>query len=115
METKEFKFHGKGIRFATINDHVMVNASDMASAFDANVYLFFSTSIFQNLFDALSKEKAFADPDSLVTTDDNKNFWIYRAIAYKYAEIFTAEFEVWVYTHVDEYNKARFSDLALMN
>lgn len=95
------------IEFEMINGRLMVNATQMAKAFGKKVENFTRTEPTRDFIDALLNNalKRFLDiseEDEIIISKQKSGTWMHRILALKFAAWLDPDFEVWVYTTIDQ-------------
>ena len=107
METKEFEFNGSVVSFETEKGNVMVNATQMAKIFGKDLYQFTKSDHAKAFVNSCLKP-AFAGllgiekEEDLLISIQKTGTWMHRVLALKFAAWLNSDFEVWVYTTIDE-------------
>lgn len=112
MENRIFKYNGNNITFEMNSDeNVMINATDMAKAFNKDVFGFLrldSTKEYINAYCQtadLRSENEFTPNGKLIKVVNggrNNGTWMERSVALKFAAWLNPFFEVWVYKMIDQ-------------
>lgn len=94
------------IEFEVINGNVMVNATQMASCFNAQVNEFTSNQstkkfISECLKNGNSRFISVEKEDDLIVSRQKSGTWMHRILALKFAAWLDAGFELWVYSTID--------------
>lgn len=104
MKVIEQLYQETEIHFALQNDgHVMVNATEMAKAFGKRTDVFLKTAPTKKFIKALEKElKLPPTGGSLVEKRGRNGIYFERRLALKFAAWLDTDFEVWIFTKMDE-------------
>lgn len=102
----KYEWHHELIEFELVNGNVMVNATQMAKAFDAQVNEFTSnikTIDFINacLNNGNSRFISFKTVEELILSRQKSGTWMHRILALKFAAWLDPVFELWVYSTID--------------
>lgn len=94
------------IEFEVINGNVMVNATQMAKAFDKRIDHFLKSehaNEFINVleFPPFGGNSASLKRDEIIQTKGKSGTWMHRILALKFAAWLDAGFELWVYSTID--------------
>ncbi len=118
METEilKFDYRDKLIEFETKNGSVMVNATQMAKLFDKNLTKFtqsdhaksFVLSCIKLPYGSLFDVKSEAD---LIVSKQKSGTWMHRVLALKFAAWLNSDFEVWVYSTIEDILFAHYKTL----
>lgn len=115
METKEFEFNGSVVTFETERGNIMVNATQMAKVFDAEVAHFMENQGTQKFIEAClntrnSEYLAVKSKEDLVISKQKTGTFMHRILAVKFAAWLNPDFEVWVYSTIDELMFGSYKD-----
>jgi hypothetical protein len=110
MKTKatEFIYQDTKIHFALSTDkNVMVNATEMAKAFDKRIDFFLKTDHAKNFINELlitpyGGNKKVLSMDEILLTNKKAGTYMHRILAIKFAAWLDPKFELWVYATIDE-------------
>ena len=120
MKTEICKFNDSQVSFVLDKEHeMMVNATEMAKAFDADVWNFLRLDGTKKFIQACLKtsEVRFLDvgkngnprflnniekEDDLIISKQKSGTWMHRILALKFAAWLDPVFEVWVYSTIEE-------------
>lgn len=111
MKTESFEFNGKTIDFEINDKNVMVNATQMASAFNKQARDFLKNDSTQELVVAFLQEdnspleKEYTADGRIVKVvhgGRNNGTWIDRRLAIAFSMWLNAKFAVWVCTTIDD-------------
>jgi len=102
-----YQFDNDIIEFEIINGNVMVNATQMAKAYDKKVEPFTRNDGTQEfIFEALKSENSrFLNVNSeedLIISKQKSGTWMHRILALKFAAWLSPRFELWVYSTIDK-------------
>lgn len=117
METKTFTFNETPITFEfSSDDNLMVNATEMAKAFNKNVGHFLeneSTKLFLEvcLNNRNSDYLGIKNKENLIISRQRSGTYMHRVLALKFASWLDPEFELWVYSTIDQILFGEFHDL----
>ena len=116
METKSFQFGESVVNFEIDNKNVMVNATEMAKVFGKQVVAFMRNEDTQNFIQAcLKSEKShflnIEKEEDLYVSRQKSGTWMHRILALKFAAWLNPDFEVWVYSVIDEILFGQYSEL----
>lgn len=116
FKTLEFIYQDIQIHFLVNpnNNNVMVNATEMAKAFDKRIDFFLKTEHVAKFIDAFEYENIDGEfpPNGGNSFEEKRKFLIHtrgqlgtyfhKILAYKFAAWLDPKFEVWVYTQIDK-------------
>ena len=127
METKKFQYGESIVNFEITNKNVMVNATEMAKIFDAKVNHFMENESTKRFIEACLKNRnsgfifeektgksRFFDIEKekdLYVSRQKSGTWMHRILALKFAAWLNPEFEVWVYSTIDEILFGEYAEL----
>ena len=127
MKTKEFKFNESVVNFEIDDKNVMVNATEMAKIFNAEVWNFLrlegtkkfidvclKTSEVRFFEESKSENSRFLNmkkEEDLYVSRQKSGTWMHRVLALKFAAWLNPEFELWVYSTIDEILFGQYSEL----
>lgn len=105
-EPIDYTFDGNPVHFELFGDNIMVNATEMAKIFDAQVVAFLrndGTKAF--IEECLKSENShFLNVNSeedLVVSRQKSGTWMHRILALKFAAWLSPKFELWVWVTID--------------
>lgn len=103
----KYEFQKELIEFEVVNGNVMVNATQMAKLFKKQVNEFTSnenTNAFlkECLKNGNSRYLSLKSNDDLIISKQKSGTWMHRILALKFAAWLSPEFELWVYSTIDE-------------
>jgi len=108
MDVLHFIYNEKSISFdPTVNDNVMVNATEMAKAFGKEMKdfnkldstkKFIETCLISENSSLIGIEKK----EDLLISKQNSGTWMHRILALKFAAWLDVKFELWVWTTIDQ-------------
>ena len=107
METKEFKFNEHVVEFELDNKRVMVNATQMAKIFDKDLFQFTKSDHAKGFIESCQKP-AFAGllgiekEEDLIISRQKSGTFMHRILALKFAAWLNPDFEVWIYSTIDD-------------
>lgn len=106
METKDFKYNGEVVGFEVNDKNVMVNATQMAKVFNAEVARFMENQGTQKFIEACLKTRNSAflkvkSKEDLVISKQKSGTFMHRILALKFAAWLNPDFEIWVYSTID--------------
>lgn len=115
MKTKEFEFNGDAVTFETERGNVMVNATEMGKIFGKQVNEFMSN---QNTIEFIrvalnngnSRYLNIEKEEDLVISKQKIGTYMHRVLALKFAAWLNPEFELWVYSTIDELMFGSYKD-----
>lgn len=104
---QRFIFEDKEIDFEITGSNVMVNATQMAKHFDAQVIAFTRNDDTQKFIsECLKSENSHylnvETEEDLITSVQKSGTWMHRILALKFAAWLNPAFELWVYSVIDE-------------
>lgn len=108
METKICVFDENAISFAFDKDNsMMINATEMAKAFNAEVAHFMGNKDTKLFIDSCLKTRnseflGIKYVDDLYTSRQKSGTWMHRVLALKFAAWLSPDFEVWVYSTIEK-------------
>ena len=117
METIQiFEYEGKQIEFDLSKEIIMVNATEMAKAFDARMNDFFSNDSTKKFIESCLKNGnsrflGIEKESDLYVSKQKSGTWMHRVLALKFAAWLDSDFELWVYLTID---KLMFGDVRSM-
>lgn len=102
-----FEYEGQQIEFDLSNSNIMVNATEMAKAFDAKVNEFMSNEttkkfISECLKSGNSRFISVEKEEDLFISRQKSGTWMHRILALKFAAWLNPKFELWVYATIDD-------------
>lgn len=109
MKSLEFIYQDTQIHFALQNEgNVMVNATEMAKAFNKRVDHFLKAAHTKKFIELLQKDLAEFTPNGgnsdvkIIESRGHVGTFMHEALALKFAAWLDVEFEVWVYKRIQE-------------
>lgn len=116
MNILEFIYNEKTISFDSIGDNnVLVNATEMAKAFDKRIDHFLKADhvneVIEALIESLNEDREFTPNggnsslitrDQIIQTRGQNGTWMHRILALEFAGWLDARFKVWVWKQVDK-------------
>lgn len=109
MKTIEFLYQETQIHFLInpTDDNVMVNATEMAKLFDKRVDVFLKTDHVKAFTKVLLStpnggNKTPLTMDEIIVANKKAGTYMHRLLALKFAAWLSPEFEVWVFSMIDE-------------
>ena len=109
MEARIIKYiyEGQEIEFDLNNPNLMINATEMAKIFNAEVKHFMENKSTLNFITAClntrnSEYLGLRNQDDLYISRQRTGTWMHRVLALKFAAWLDANFEVWVYWTIDQ-------------
>jgi hypothetical protein len=108
MKTKIYVFEENSITFVLDKDSkVMVNATEMAKVFNKQVNEFMSNETTKNFIGSCLKNgnSRFLNierEEDLYVSRQKSGTWMHRVLALKFAAWLNPDFEVWVYSTIDQ-------------
>lgn len=106
MEKKEFKYNGETVGFEVEDKNVMVNATQMAKIFGKSINGFMENESTKRFVKACLNNrnsgylKVFLQSD-LYRSSQKSGTFMHRVLAIKFAAWLNPDFELWVYTTID--------------
>lgn len=102
-----FEYEGQQIEFDLSNQSVMINATEMAKIYNANIGHFFendSTKKFVNacLNNRNSDYLGIRKLEDLYVSKQRTGTWMHRVLALKFASWLDPNFEIWIYSTIDK-------------
>lgn len=102
-----FEYEGQQIEFDLTSQNVMVNATEMAKAFDKKVDNFTRIESTQNfisecLNNANKRFISVEKEEDLIISRQKSGTWMHRILALKFAAWLNPKFELWVYATIDD-------------
>lgn len=106
METKEFEYNGKVISFEVNDRNIMVNATQMAKVFNRDLYQFTKSEDTKRFIEVCLKPAnagllRIVDRTGLIVSNQKSGTFMHRVLAIKFAAWLNPDFELWVYTTID--------------
>jgi hypothetical protein len=106
MKTEVCIFNEKSITFVVSKESLMVNATEMAKIYGKHVNEFMSnegTRAFINscLKSGKSRFLEIEKEDDLIISKQKSGTWMHRLLALKFAAWLNSDFEVWVYSTIE--------------
>ena len=116
MKTKEFQFNDSVVNFEIDNKNVMVNATEMAKIYNAEVAHFMENKGTREFINACLKTRNseflnIEKEEDLYVSRQKSGTWMHRILALKFAAWLNPDFEVWVYFTIDEILFGEYSEL----
>lgn len=107
METKEFEYNGKKVGFEINDRNVMVNATQMANAFNRDLYQFTKSEDTKRFIETCLKPAnagllGIVNRTDLIVSRQKSGTYMHRVLAIKFAAWLNPDFELWVYTTIDK-------------
>ena len=108
METKICVFDENAISFAFDKDNsMMINATEMAKAFGANVGHFLANDSTKKFISACLNNRNsdylnLKKEEDLIISRQKSGTWMHRVLALKFAAWLSPDFEVWVYSTIEK-------------
>lgn len=104
MQVTKFQYNGQEIDFVPAGTtNVMVNATEMAQAFNKETRVFLKTEHAQNFIKVLENEFNQAPNGARIIENRGRNgIYFHRILALKFAAWLSPEFELWVYKTIDQ-------------
>lgn len=107
METKEFEYDGKVVGFEIEDKRVMVNATEMAKAFNKDLFQFTKSESTKNFIEACLKPAnagllGIENETDLIASRQKTGTFMHRVLALKFAAWLNPDFELWVYSTIDK-------------
>jgi len=108
MKILEFIYNEKSISFdPTGNDNVMVNATEMAKVFGKDLFQFTKSDATKKFTSACLKPAnagllGIKLEEDLIISKQKSGTWMHRILALKFAAWLDSEFEIWVWTKIDQ-------------
>jgi hypothetical protein len=107
MKTKIYAFEDNNITFILDKDNrVMVNATEMAKAFDKDLYQFTKSDHAKEFIKSCNKPAnagllGIKSGEDLIVSRQKSGTFMHRVLALKFAAWLNSDFEFWVYTTID--------------
>ena len=106
MKTEIRLFNGNAITFTLGKDNMMVNATEMAKIFSKQVNDFLSNDRTKAFIEICLKKRDFPffgieKENDLVISRQRTGTWMHRLLALKFAAWLNPDFEVWVYSTIE--------------
>lgn len=100
-------FNGKLIEFEMSPNGLMVNATEMANIYSKKVSHFLENDGTENFINSCIKSRnsdflAIENREDLVFGKQKSGTWMHRALALKFAAWLDSDFEVWVFSTINE-------------
>ena len=117
METKTFTFNETPITFEfSSDDNLMVNATEMAKVFNKDVFQFTRIESTKSFIQTCLKPQfcgllGIKTEDDLIISRQKAGTYMHRVLALKFASWLDPEFELWVYSTIDQILFGEFQDL----
>lgn len=108
METiKVFSYNDAQVEFDISDTGIMVNATEMAKIFDKRVDVFMKSDHVKSFIEVLKRppyggQLGVKNDEDLVKNRKSAGLWMHRILALKFAAWLDPNFEVWVYTTIDD-------------
>jgi len=115
MKTIEFTYNNQSIEFLQGDNNIMVNATQMAKAFNKRIDFFFSdnTKVFIKVLKFPpygGNLKSLNDAD-IIKSKGRLGTFMHRILALKFAAWLDPRFELWVFSTIDKIIFAQFQDI----
>lgn len=112
----KFEYNGTDIEFSQSNHSLMVNATEMAKVFGKRVDVFMKSDHAKAFINVLLStpygvDKKYLTDDQIVNANKKGGTWMHRLLALKFAAWLSPEFEVWVYSTIDQILFSYYHDL----
>jgi hypothetical protein len=106
MKTEVCTYNGSAITFVVGRDSMMVNATEMAKVFGKQVNDFTSADhakafIQSCIKNGKSRFLSIEKEDDLIVSRQKSGTWMHRVLALKFAAWLNPDFEVWVYSTIE--------------
>lgn len=113
---QKFIFHDQEVDFEIQGDKVMVNATQMAKIFNAQVVAFVRNDGTQSFINECLKSEnshflGVEKEEDLITSVQKSGTWMHRVVALKFAAWLNPAFELWVYSVIDELLFGHYKEL----
>lgn len=108
MDTKICSFNECPITFALEkNNGMMINATEMAKAFDKDLYQFTKSEDTKNFIEACNKPAnagllGIVNESDLILSRQKSGTYMHRVLALKFAAWLSPDFELWVYSTIEK-------------
>lgn len=108
METKICVFDENAISFAFDKDNsMMINATEMAKAFNKDLYQFTKSDHAKAFINSCLKPAnagllSVKSEEDLIISRQKSGTWMHRVLALKFAAWLSPDFEVWVYSTIEQ-------------
>ncbi len=117
METKTFTFNETPITFEfSSDDNLMVNATEMAKVFNKDLFQFTKRDDTISFIDVCLKPAnagllGIVNKSDLIVSRQKAGTYMHRVLALKFASWLDPEFELWVYSTIDQILFGEFHEL----
>ena len=116
MKTLLFKFNDQNIEFLQGRDCVMVNATQMAKAFNKRIDFFLKAEhtkafIRELEFPPFGGNSKPLKHDEIIKSKGKSGTYMHRVLALKFAAWLDPKFEVWVFSTIDKILYSHFQDI----
>ena len=116
MEKRLVKYGMVPVEFTVKNGHIMVNATQMAKIFNKKVEAFIRNDNTEDFICACLKSEnsrflAIKSETELIVSKQKSGTWMHRILALKFAAWLDSDFEVWVYTTIEDILFGRYREL----
>lgn len=107
METKICTFEENSITFALEkNNGMMINATEMAKAFNRDLYQFTKSEDTKRFIESCLKPAnagllGIVNDSDLIMSRQKAGTWMHRVLALKFAAWLSSDFELWVYSTIE--------------
>jgi hypothetical protein len=101
-----FEFNGQQVEFDLSSANIMVNATEMAKIYDAEVKHFMENQSTKKFIESCLKTRnseflGIQKLDDLYKSKQRSGTWMHRVLALKFAAWLDPDFELWVYITID--------------
>ncbi len=102
----KYEWNNELIEFELVNGNVMVNATQMAKQFNAQVVAFTRNEETKKFISACLKSEnshfiSIEKEEDLIISRQKSGTWMHRILALKFAAWLDPDFELWVYSTID--------------
>lgn len=106
-EIVKFEFNNQEVDFEQNNQNLMVNATQMAKIFGKDVFQFTRIDGTKSFISSCLKPQncgllGVNSEEDLIISTQKSGTWMHRVLALKFAAWLDPDFEVWIYTTIDE-------------
>ena len=106
MKTEIRLFNGNTVTFVMGKENMMINATEMAKIFGKQVSEFLSNDRTKAFIETCLKKRDFPffgieKENDLVVSKQRTGTWMHRLLALKFAAWLNSDFEVWVYSTIE--------------
>jgi len=103
----KFEFNQQEVDFEQSNQSLMVNATQMAKIFDKDLFQFTKSDHVKSFIESCLKPAnagllGVKSVEDLIISKQKSGTWMHRVLALKFAAWLNSDFELWVYSTIDE-------------